>query len=56
MLSTITSWGLGQACGKVSPVSEVKQALFEWMYKEQENSHLEWSDLHPLSEHRPTLP
>ena len=43
----ITSLGLGQVGRKVSHVSrvQVKQALVEQgMYREQENSHLEWPD------------
>ena len=43
----VISWGLGQVCRKVSHVHKmwVKQALVgQGMYREQENSHLEWPD------------
>lgn len=44
VISTVNSWGQGQACGKVSLVRRVqgKQALR--IYRQQENSQLEWSD------------
>ena len=47
LIRIITSWGLGQVCREVSPVSKakVKQALVgQGMSREQENSHLEWPD------------
>ena len=47
LIRTITSWGLGQVPRKVSQVSKIqeKQALVrQGMYREQENSHLEWPD------------
>lgn len=45
LMRTSTSWGLGQACRKVSPVRGmwVKQAVVEQrMYRQQEDGHLGW--------------
>ena len=46
LIETITSWGLEQVCSKISHVKSMymKQALVKQMYREQENSHLEWPD------------
>ena len=47
LIRTVTSWGLGQVPRKVSQVGKIqeKQALVgQGMYREQENSHLEWPD------------
>ena len=45
LIRTITNWGLEQVCREVSPVGRLwmKQALVgQEMYREQDNSHLEW--------------
>ena len=47
LIKAITSWFPGVSNRKVSPVSRVwvRQKLVEQgMYREQEDSHLEWSD------------